>query len=66
MEYARAMREWGKSIELRFVKVQAHSNVFYNELADKMAKTGLEKGEGVPRLRLIEDMEEYHGTDETE
>ena len=66
MEYARAMREWGRSIELRFVKVQAHSNVYYNELADKMAKTGLEKGEGVPRLRLIEDMEEYHGTDETE
>lgn len=66
MEYARAMREWGKSIELRFVKVQAHSNVFYNELADKMAKTGLEKGAGVPGLRLIEDMEEYHGTDETE
>ena len=65
-EYAKAMREWGKSIQLLFSKVQAHSNIYYNELADKMAKTGLKKGSGVPGLRLIEDMEEYHGTDETE
>lgn len=65
-EYAKAMREWGRSIQLRFCKVQAHSNVYYNELADKAAKTGLTQGEGIPKLRRIEDMEEYHGADETE
>ena len=65
IEYAKAMREWGRSIQLRFSKVQAHSNVYYNELADKAAKTGLIQGEGIPRLRRIEDMEEYHGADET-
>lgn len=62
-KYAEAMREWGKSISLRFTKVTAHSNVKYNELADQMAKTGLTMGNGVPKVRRIEDMEEYHGTD---
>ena len=62
-KYAAFMREWGRSIELRFTKVTAHSNVYYNELADKMAKTGLTCGNGVPKVRRIEDMEEYHGTD---
>lgn len=62
-KYAEAMREWGRSISLRFTKVAAHSNVKYNELADQMAKTGLTMGNGVPKVRRIEDMEEYHGTD---
>lgn len=62
-KYAVSMREWGRSISIRFTKVAAHTNVTYNELADKMAKTGLTMGNGIPRLRRIEDMEEYHGTD---
>lgn len=65
-KYAAAMREWARSIEIRFTKVAAHTNVYYNELADKMAKTGLRMGNGVPKVRRIEDMEEYHGTDEVE
>ena len=65
-KYAEAMRKWGKDIKLHFTKVPAHSNVYYNELADKLAKTGLTEGNGVPKVRLIEDMEEYHGTDQTE
>ena len=65
-EYAAYMRKWGQQIHLRFTKVVAHTNVYYNELADKMAKTGLTKGNGVPRVCLIEDMEEYHGTDAIE
>lgn len=65
-KYAASMREWGKSISMRFTKVAAHTNVTYNELADKMAKTGLTMGNGVPKVRRIEDMEEYGGTDETE
>ena len=65
-EYAAAMRKWGQQIQLRFTKVAAHTNVYYNELADKRAKTGLKKGNGIPRICLIEDMEEYHGTDAIE
>lgn len=63
-KYAASMREWGKSISIHFTKVAAHTNVTYNELADKMAKTGLTMGNGIPKIRKIEDMEEYHGTDE--
>ncbi len=60
-KYAEAMREWGKTIAIRFQKVQAHSNVKYNDLADKLAKTGLTEGAGVPKIRLVEEMEEYAG-----
>lgn len=59
-KYATAMRDWGKNISICFTKVAAHTNVKYNELADKMAKTGLTEGRGVPRVRLLQDMEEYH------
>lgn len=58
-KYARAMQEWQKSIRIIFTKVAAHTNVRYNELADRMAKTGLTKGEGVPKVRLLADMVEY-------
>lgn len=64
--YAKSMREWSRNIPLRFTKVAAHTNVRYNELADRIAKTGLTKGCGVPRVRRIEDMEEYHGADAVE
>ncbi len=60
-KYAQAMRQWGKQIAMYFTKVAAHTNVTYNELADKMAKRGLTEGNGVPKVRRIEDMEEYHG-----
>lgn len=65
-KYAASMREWGKNIAIHFTKVAAHTNVRYNELADKMAKTGLTAGNGIPKIRRIEDMEEYYGEDETE
>lgn len=58
-KYAEAMREWGKSIEIKFTKVAAHTNVRYNELADKMAKKGLIEGMGVPKVCRLEDMEEW-------
>lgn len=60
-KYAKAMRDWGRDISIHFTKVAAHTNVEYNELADKMAKTGLTEGNGVPKVRLLKDMEEYHG-----
>ena len=65
-KYALAMREWGKNLNLCFTKVAAHTNVYYNELADKMAKRGLVQGNGVTKVRPLEDMEEYHGTDENQ
>lgn len=58
-KYADAMREWGRSIEIKFTKVAAHTNVRYNELADRMAKTGLTEGNGVPKVCRIEDMAEW-------
>lgn len=57
-KYADAMRQWGQNINICFTKVAAHSNVYYNELADKMAKSGLVRGNGIPRVRMLEDMRE--------
>ena len=65
-KYAAAMREWARDIEIRFTKVTAHTNVYYNDLADTMAKTGLRLGNGIPKARRIEDMKEYYGTDAVE
>lgn len=58
-KYAAAMRGWSKSIAITFTKVAAHTNVKYNELADKMAKTGLTEGNGIPGVRKIEEMTVY-------
>lgn len=58
-KYARAMRDWGRTIEIRFSKVTAHSNVRYNELADSVAKRGLREGNGIPKAGRLEEMEEY-------
>lgn len=55
-KYTGAMREWGRSIEIRFTKVAAHTNVYYNEKADKLAKAGLEKAQGVPKVRKLEEL----------
>lgn len=60
-KYARAMREWGTKIHISFTKVAAHTNVKYNELADRMAKQGLREGNGVPKVCRLEEMEEYDG-----
>ena len=53
-KYAAAMREWKKSIGISFRKVAAHTNVYYNELADRMAKTGLREGDGIPKVQSLE------------
>lgn len=63
-KYTASMREWGRGIAICFTKVAAHTNVTYNELADRMAKAGLTLGNGVPEIRRIEDMIEYHGANE--
>lgn len=58
-KYAHAMRDWGRSIEIRFKKVAAHANIRYNELADSLAKRGLREGSGIPKTGRLEEMEEY-------
>lgn len=55
-KYAAAMREWARSIKISFVKVPAHSNVKYNELADKLAKIGLTEADGVPEVQKLEKL----------
>ncbi len=58
-KYAAAMREWSGSIAIKFTKVAAHTNEPFNELADKMAKTGLTEGNGVPKVKMLEEMIPY-------
>ncbi|MCM1027017.1 MAG: ribonuclease H family protein [Roseburia sp.] len=62
-KYAESMREWGRSIRIRFTKVAAHTNVKYNELADQTAKSGLEEGIDIPKVCGIEDMTEWNPCD---
>lgn len=57
-KYAAAMQGWGKEIQISFTKVAAHTNVYYNEMADKLAKEALEKETGIPKVRLLSQMEE--------
>ena len=62
-KYAEAMRRWSAQIEIHFTKVAAHSNVYFNEMADKLAKQALVDKEGVPEIRLREEMEPWKGQD---
>lgn len=61
-KYAAAMRDWSNKIAIKFTKVAAHTNEEFNELADKMAKTGLTEGNGVPKVKLLADMIPYDGS----
>jgi len=58
-KYTASMREWQKRIRIKFTKVAAHTNVKYNELADKTAKKGLTDANGIPPIRKIEEMTRY-------
>lgn len=60
-KYAKAMRGWNTSVEITFTKVAAHTNVYYNELADQLAKGALRTGKGVPEVRKKEAMELWTG-----
>ncbi len=52
-KYAEAMRRWRESIRVRFTKVAAHSNVYYNEMADGLAREGLLTEDGIPEIQKI-------------
>lgn len=54
--YAEAMRRWGSQVQISFTKVTAHTNVYYNEMADQLAKQALAQKEGVPEIRRKEEM----------
>lgn len=58
-KYAASMRRWMESIQLRFTKVTAHANVYYNELADRLAKDGLWEREEIPDVWRMEEMEPW-------
>ena len=58
-KYADAMRQWGENITICFTKVAAHSNVYYNEMADRTAKAGLREGEGIPKVCHVEELKDF-------
>lgn len=58
-KYAAAMRRWMESIQMGFTKVAAHTNVYYNELADRLAKDGLMERDEIPEVWRMEEMEPW-------
>ena len=62
-KYTAAMRRWGQSLRMEFTKVAAHKNVFYNELADQLAKDALNLKAGIPDVRMAEEMEPWRRPD---
>lgn len=49
-KYAAAMNDWKRSIRISFLKIAAHSNNRYNDMADELAKSALVHGNGIPRI----------------
>ena len=49
-KYRDFMQKAMESLDVRFFKVEAHSNVKYNEMADKLAKKGLTLPTGLPDI----------------
>ena len=56
-KYAEAMRNWGGKIAISFTKVAAHTNVYFNEMADELAKSALLEAERIPEARFADEME---------
>ena len=56
-KYAETMRNWSAKIAISFTKVAAHTNVYFNEMADELAKSALLEPEGIPEARLADEME---------
>ncbi len=46
-------------IQMGFTKVAAHTNVYYNELADRLAKDGLWEKEEIPDVWRMEEMDPW-------
>lgn len=56
-KYAETMRNWSAKINITFTKVAAHTNIYYNEMADGLAKEALLQPEGIPVARMADEME---------
>jgi ribonuclease HI len=56
-KYSGAMRKWSSQIQITFRKVTAHTKVYYNVMADKLAKEALLGPDGIPDIRTIEQMQ---------
>ena len=50
-KYVEAMNGWKKSIRISFLKITAHSNNKYNDMADALAKSALIEGNGIPKIK---------------
>lgn len=50
-KYAAFMKEQQSSIKIMFQKVKAHSGNYYNDEADKLAKSALTEGKGIPKIK---------------
>ncbi|MCI9446153.1 MAG: RNAse H family protein [Lachnospiraceae bacterium] len=48
-KYAAFMKENGKEIRISYRKIAAHTGDRYNEEADRLAKTALTEGNGIPK-----------------
>ncbi len=56
-KYTQAMRNWGTKVQISFTKVAAHTNVYYNEMADQLAKAALVEKDEIPEVRMADEME---------
>ena len=50
-KYADFMKENATKVNISFEKVTAHTGVYYNEEADKLAKRALTEGNGIPKIK---------------
>ncbi|MCR5684468.1 MAG: reverse transcriptase-like protein, partial [Lachnospiraceae bacterium] len=50
-KYRDFMRSKADKLKIFFTKVEAHTHVTYNELADELAKRGLEREPGIPEIK---------------
>jgi ribonuclease HI len=50
-KYAKFMREHSKKLDISFQKIAAHTGNKYNEEADKLAKSALISGNGIPKIK---------------
>ena len=58
-QYAEFMNGKRSYIQLSFQKVKAHSGDHYNEEVDKLAKSALVNGNGIPRISRTQQLERF-------
>ena len=55
-KYSERMRQWAQVVAIEFTKVPAHVGVFFNEMADELAKDAVATGKVIPQVRPREEM----------